>query len=125
MITINNSFREKYQVDYIVDKIYFEIFIILKNFAKRFDLKKFIVLKNNILSIDFILLIIAKLKKFIVKTLVIDEINSKKLFAIFFKKSRKITININFQLRDELIYHVKKKNSNCIYLTIVYKKNSS
>ena len=48
---------------------------------------------------------------FIDETLIIDKainIFLKKFFAIIFKKRKLITIDVNFQLRDKLMYYVKK-----------------
>ena len=101
----------------------------LENFAKRFNQKKFfeelfaknvtiVKLKKFISIIDLLKISIKLLNSFV------NVSNSKKFFAISFKKSRKIITNIDFQLRDELIYHVKK-NLNYIYLAIVSKKFSN
>ena len=61
------------------------------------------------------------------KQLIIDEIInilSKKFYAIIFKKRKFVTIDVNFQLNDELSYYVKKKTFlNFVYLTIARKKN--
>ena len=96
----------------------------LESFAKRFNLKKSFekLLAKDAISMNSTQLVVVELKKFtqiidLLKTLLLNffadvstivEANSKKLFAASFRKSRKTTTNVDFQLRDELIYHVKK-----------------
>ena len=121
LIAMSDVFFQKLKVDYLDDKIWFSILKLLEKLKKRIELKKFVAsteesFASNTSTIKSIFSFIASsiiivLKKFFesIKVIVTSIVFISTIDEnLSISKIKKIVTDIDFKLRDDLIYHVKK-----------------